>query len=188
MAAGKEIKRLRGKSVSAAQTANLIGVGVDRLRKWEERDVDPSDSGDIQKVEQFFGRKLSELPDLKSFDIVHGIRETERSLAEGKTDNATLLQVLSNLSASHLQISQSNNKLAENEKMIIARIPIANAPTGIQATEPAILSGLLEALAQVASGTRWHSKEEAIRELGRILGLQEDGNAKMSGILSGERK
>lgn len=76
MAAGREIKRLRGK-VSAADAARLIGVGVDRLRKWEERDADPSDSGDIKRVEAYFGCSLTELKDLKSFDFVEVSRDTE---------------------------------------------------------------------------------------------------------------
>lgn len=70
MATGLEIKRLRGKKISASEAANLIGVGVDRLRKWEERNVDPSDTGDIQKVEQYFGCKLNQLSSIKIFDFV----------------------------------------------------------------------------------------------------------------------
>lgn len=70
MAVGKEIKRLRGKKTSAADAANLIGVSVDRLRKWEERDSDPSDTGDIKKVEDYFGVSLNEIKSIKSFDFV----------------------------------------------------------------------------------------------------------------------
>jgi transcriptional regulator with XRE-family HTH domain len=76
MATGKEIKRLRGKKVTAAKAAALIGVGVDKLRKWEERDTDPSDSGDIQRVEDYFGQKLSQLNQIKSFDFVETPRGT----------------------------------------------------------------------------------------------------------------
>lgn len=78
MAAGKEIKRLRGKNISAADAATFIGVGVDRLRKWEERDVDPSDTGDIAKVETYFGIPLWALKDLKTFDFVenpHAVKD-----------------------------------------------------------------------------------------------------------------
>src|SRR5688572_25603176 len=69
MATGKEIKRLRGK-ISAARVAELIGVDADRLRKWEERDTDPKDTGDVEKVEAYFGVTLSELADLTNFDFV----------------------------------------------------------------------------------------------------------------------
>jgi transcriptional regulator with XRE-family HTH domain len=70
MATGKEIKRLRGGETSAAKVASLIGVGVDRLRKWEERDVDPSDTADIEKVEAYFGCALSQLKNIKDFEFV----------------------------------------------------------------------------------------------------------------------
>lgn len=84
MAAGKEIKRLRGKDVTASKAAKFIGVGVDRLRKWEERDSNPNDTGDIAKVEAYFGVKLDGLPMLKSFDFVekraaNGLHEGHKS-------------------------------------------------------------------------------------------------------------
>lgn len=68
MAAGKEIKRLRG-NVSAAKAANLIGVDPERLRKWEERNVDPKDVGDISAVEAYFGCTLKELEQLDNFQF-----------------------------------------------------------------------------------------------------------------------
>lgn len=70
MPTGKELKRLRGKLITAAEVAALIGVGVDRYRKWEERDTDPNDTGDIEKVEKYFGVPLQGLKDLKFFDFV----------------------------------------------------------------------------------------------------------------------
>lgn len=78
MAAGKEIKRLRGKEVTAAKAARLIGVGVDRLRKWEERDSNPNDTGDIAKVEAYFGVKLEQIAEIKAFDFVEFPRENEQ--------------------------------------------------------------------------------------------------------------
>lgn len=68
MAAGKEIKRLRG-NVSAAKAASLMGVDPDRLRKWEERNVDPKDVGDINAVENYFGCTLKELESLDKFQF-----------------------------------------------------------------------------------------------------------------------
>lgn len=69
MAAGKEIKRLRG-SISVQKVASLIGVDVERLRKWEQRDADPKDSGDVAAVEAYFGRPISELSRLDNFQFV----------------------------------------------------------------------------------------------------------------------
>lgn len=47
MAAGKEIERLRkshANRLSVAKAASFIGVDSERLRKWESRDADPSDT------------------------------------------------------------------------------------------------------------------------------------------------
>lgn len=63
--------------MSASRAAGLIGVGVDRLRKWEERDSDPSDTGDIAKVEKYFGVPVSELKELKSFDFVESPQKND---------------------------------------------------------------------------------------------------------------
>lgn len=70
MAVGKEIKRLREsqpKRISAEFVATAIGVDVERLRKWEQRDADPKDSGDQKKVEDYFNCKMEELGKLDSF-------------------------------------------------------------------------------------------------------------------------
>jgi transcriptional regulator with XRE-family HTH domain len=69
MATGKEIKRLRG-SLSAAAAAEMIGVDVERLRKWEQRDADPKDSADIIAVENYFGVSLDKLSKLDNFQFV----------------------------------------------------------------------------------------------------------------------
>jgi hypothetical protein len=72
MAFGREIKRLRGK-ISAVEASKLIGVSVDKLRKWEERDTDPSDEMDRIKIESFFGvSSLGELKKLNEFDFYSG--------------------------------------------------------------------------------------------------------------------
>lgn len=112
MAAGKEIKRLRG-NMSAQEAATLIGVDVDRLRKWEQRDVDPKDSGDILRVENFFGLPISDLPKLDNFqwtsksgsktnvDTVHSLSESNRILAEANKI----------LAEAHDRIARGNEKL-----------------------------------------------------------------------------
>lgn len=97
MATGKEIKRLRG-SISALKAAELIGVDVERLRKWEARDADPKDSGDILKVEEYFGLPLSDLSKLDNFQwkvkLPHpngdGVRDKDKIIALLEKQNALL--------------------------------------------------------------------------------------------------
>lgn len=70
MAFGKEIKRLRNAVKVSAQTlADAIGIDAEKLRKWEQRDSDPSHE-DRVLIEKFFRTnldnliKLDRLPDL----------------------------------------------------------------------------------------------------------------------------
>jgi len=72
MAAGKEIKRLREsgiKKISAETLAGYMNVDAAKLRKWEQRDADPKDSGDKKNVETYFGCTLIGLEKLDKFQF-----------------------------------------------------------------------------------------------------------------------
>lgn len=72
MAAGKELKRIREfqkPKVSAKKAAMLIGVDLDRYTKWEQRDVNPKDSGDIKRVELYFNCNIDDLDKIKDFQF-----------------------------------------------------------------------------------------------------------------------
>lgn len=77
MAFGKEIKRLREASnISAAKLASYIGVPVDRLYKWEQKDLTPKDD-DQEKIEQAFNMEMNKivsmekLPKFQNFPIIN---------------------------------------------------------------------------------------------------------------------
>jgi transcriptional regulator with XRE-family HTH domain len=84
MAAGKEIKRLRigDGNRSAQEVADLIGVKAERLRKWESRDVDPKDTGDIKALEKYFKVQITKLKDLESFQFYKPIDITSENLSD----------------------------------------------------------------------------------------------------------
>lgn len=100
MATGAEIRRLRG-SISTAKVAEMIGVRVDRLRKWEERDTDPKDTGDVEKVERYFNVSLAELKGLKSFDFVSTIKNPDQN---DQDLNREIIDGLKN----HIEVLQQN--------------------------------------------------------------------------------
>lgn len=176
MAAGKEIKRLRGKDVTASKAAKLIGVGVDRLRKWEERDSDPSDTGDIAKVEAYFGVKLDQLETLKSFDFV----EIKGPPANNIGQDASL-QAIKNLTETGKIHAENYRVMVSNEARLISLLEKSTVDSAKDngVASPKVMSGILVAMAKIASGTRWHSEEEAIRELGRLLSPQVDESKKI---------
>jgi len=65
MAFGKEIKRLRdGINLSAQKLADLIGIDAERLRKWEQKDLNPREE-DVARIEQYFGLPLEEIMQLE---------------------------------------------------------------------------------------------------------------------------
>lgn len=174
MAVGKEIKRLRGKDVTASKAAKFIGVGVDRLRKWEERDSDPSDTGDIAKVEDYFGVKLDKLHTLKSFDFVEISRE-----GSNKNGADASLQAIKNLTETGKIHAENYKVMVSNEARLISLLETTVGSVkdnGI--ASPAIMSGILVAMAKIGSGKKWHSEDEALRELGKLLSPQVDGSKK----------
>jgi len=180
MATGKEIKRLRGKEITAAKAAKFIGVGVDRLRKWEERDSDPSDTGDIAKVEAYFGCKLGQLKEIKSFDFVESKPRVAPIIGQDVS-----LEAIKNLTESGKELALAQKIMVNNESRLISLLEkksIADDQKDNDVASPQVMSGFLVALAKIGSGTRWHSEQEAMMELGRLLSPQVDGNKKEKNI------
>jgi transcriptional regulator with XRE-family HTH domain len=85
MAFGKEIKRLREKaSWSAQKAADQLGVKVERLRKWEQRDLDPRDE-DATLIEKYFNLPIAEIKkvdDIRKFHKVPNSENRKESTAE----------------------------------------------------------------------------------------------------------
>lgn len=69
MGFGKEIKRLREqvkpKKISAQKLADILGVSADKLRQWEQRDADPVDYADIEKIEKKLGISIQDISSLQ---------------------------------------------------------------------------------------------------------------------------
>jgi transcriptional regulator with XRE-family HTH domain len=65
MAFGKKIRELRDEaSITAEQLADYIGIKVERLRKWEQKDTTPKK--DMEQIELFFNLTLGEVMQLSS--------------------------------------------------------------------------------------------------------------------------
>lgn len=129
MAAGKEIKRLRG-NVSAAKAANLMGVDPERLRKWEERNVDPKDVGDINAVESFFGCTLKDLETLDNFQFSpkekvpvkapqdEDLKKAILNLSQDKLESTAVIRQLTGLL--ELQAKMYLSQLSKNTQAMIS--------------------------------------------------------------------
>lgn len=187
MAAGKEIKRLRGKNITASQAASLIGVGVDRLRKWEERDTDPSDTGDIAKVERYFGVTLSDLKTLKSFDFVETPRGTDL------LDNKDLtMQAILNLTESNRILAESNRSLARSNEELTIKVT-GGSVSRTYSTVLSTLQGLREYTIELGALVNNTSPNEAEAALGikvveALKNLEKSLNPEKKDIRVGESK
>lgn len=97
MAFGKEIKRLREDvPISAQKLADRIGIDADRLRKWEQKDLDPRHD-DVILIEAFFGMEIKEVMSLTSIKKFLGTNENigqPKNKVKFKTDDKTLLMEL----------------------------------------------------------------------------------------------
>jgi transcriptional regulator with XRE-family HTH domain len=97
MALGKEIKRLREDvPISAQKLADRIGIDADRLRKWEQKDLDPRHD-DVMLIEDFFGMDIKRVMSLSSIKKFLGTNENNRQPKDKvkfKTDDKTLLMEL----------------------------------------------------------------------------------------------
>lgn len=88
-----------------------------------------------------------------------------------KLDPAKLLTILENLSIGHREACEGVNKMADNERMILLKIPMTDAAEGILLADPSILVPLAEILAEISTGKlKFHTTEEAAKELGMRLG------------------
>lgn len=144
MPAGEQIKRLRGR-ISAQEAANLIGVDVERLRKWESRNANPKDSNDIKAVESYFGVTLNELYKLENFQFIpratngavkreeadipmnaiHALAESTNKLSDSNLINAKNIERLISL----LEIGFGlGSKLEDNQKYFEAREGVNPSP------------------------------------------------------------
>lgn len=81
-------------------------------------------------------------------------------------DNSTLLRILDNLSAAHREISESNNKLADNEKMILMKMPTAGSQIDMPSDELATIQGIRGLLIEFYADVKKTTLQEAESVLG----------------------
>lgn len=89
------------------------------------------------------------------------------------------------LASAHEIMASAQQTMASNEARLISLLENKSTAGGQKdngVASPKVMSGLLVALAKVASGTRFHSEDEALRELGRLLSPQVDENKIVGGI------
>lgn len=93
------------------------------------------------------------------------------------------LQAIKNLTETGKIHAENYKVMVSNEAKLI-NLLAATVDSGKDngVASPKVMSGILVAMAKIASGTRWHSEDEALRELGRLLSPQVDESKKSKDI------
>lgn len=114
MAFGKDLIRLRKASnLSVREFAENTNITADRIRKWEQRDLNPR-SEDTKKIEAYYGMPISKLSSLDKFPkvpivprggiikktITKHLTDTERRLLKLECAIDVVLKTVEGLAAS----------------------------------------------------------------------------------------
>lgn len=126
MAFGKEIKRLRDSSnISAQAFADAIGISAERLRKWEQRDLNPRHE-DTELIEGYFGMTLQEISRLKRLpSMVQKVpHETNHNLISDSETPGSYLerrrrQMFEAKKEVWFPVYQGNTRLREDGELIV---------------------------------------------------------------------
>lgn len=110
MAAGAELKRIRlANSKSANSFAKLLGVDVERYRKWEQKDANPRED-DAEIVKCYFKIKtLEELAEIDELPKSSG-KYDEPSIGESKNKTPDFTQDLINSLKKNIEILEQTNR------------------------------------------------------------------------------
>lgn len=104
-------------------------------------------------------------------NVSHEITENNTPEAPDPLDPSRLLKILENISTGHKEACEALNKMADNEKMTLLKIPTTDVPEGIVLADPSILLPLAKVLSDISMGRlKFHTTEEALKELGIVLG------------------
>lgn len=167
------LRELKKRNVSVAKFAKEAKIPKGRIYKWNKEGNNPKYE-DVSKINKWLGKTTME----KS---IHGDERDATSLVndpDKKYGNDTSpLQAVIHIAASNKVLAEANLKLADahkilaknNQDLITMIKPTVNDGQQIPEVVAARFSGLLELLAQVGSGKKWKSVEEARAALSKLI-------------------
>jgi|ERR1700749_1362669 len=191
MGVGTQIKRIRDlNDLSAVKMASLIGVDVERLRKWESKNLNPRRE-DSDKIEEFFKVPISELSKIDK--IVYSSKNVPREAAKRRSidmvdhsppekylyelieSNRILADATKTAAESDKIKAEANKKLIESNaalagllKHSMETVTVKNAEEN-PLTEPETIRNILLLMARIGSGQRWDSEEAALKEINNTV-------------------
>lgn len=143
--------------MSVPEFSVATGIPKDRIYKWKQQGTSPK-AEDEKTIQAWInGETVENSPQSAA---VAGIK------AES-LDPAGLLEVLKNVSMGHKEVCASIPILADNERMILLKMPTEGVREDKNLADPEILVRVVQVLAEISSGQlKYRSFDEAMRELG----------------------
>jgi transposase-like protein len=157
-----EIKKRR---LNISEIARETGIPAQRFHKWVQGSGQPK-TLDAEKLKAWAFKNLEEVPS--------SVREDSLAYSLAKSPST---DVILSLSKSNITLAEANKTLADahkilarnNEDLIKMLRPTENDVEDIPPAVAASFSGFLELLAQVGSGKRWKTPEEARAAVNKLV-------------------
>lgn len=158
---GEKLRDFRqGKNMSQTQMADYIEVGFRTYQEIEK-------SGVVKKSDVL--SRIKEKTGIEAQKIAQPGKINKKVVTENKheaNEKDLPAKAIYNLTESSKDLSEANRILADNESRLIS---LLETTVGSQKGNPAVaaasVSDLLEWIAEVGSGKKWGSKQEALAEL-----------------------
>lgn len=172
-------EKMDARKVKIPALSVQTGIPKDRIYAWYRDNSSPK-ADDQEKLEKWINGEISIIEPVENANRGTFVGPSEQAIVDIASSNKTLAEANKTLADAHKIIARNNEDLIKMVK------PKTEPEEGIQLSEPAILKGLLVALAEIGSGKKWSSKKEALQELGRIVNLPDSEKSKSEGIHADE--
>jgi hypothetical protein len=149
-------KELKNRKVSVPKFSLATGIPTARIYKWKQEGTSPK--ADDEKAIHAW---------LNGENIEKG-----QEMAPVPIPGNLSLQAIKDLTETGKLREENYRVMINNESRLIslleAKLTVYDPKdTGVASAQ--VMRGILVGMAKIASGTRWHSEQEAIRELGRLI-------------------
>lgn len=148
-------------SISVPEMAEETGIPKDRVYKWKQQGTTPKADDERKVIEWMKLKKMDKNPSNSSKTST--VLETDDDLKTLINSNATLAQALLGCREDQKELIQMLKAEREYSR------PIERVPQQKELMHQMQVSRILRVLAEVGTGKRWNSVEEAYAELNIIL-------------------
>lgn len=165
---------LKERKVSVPKFSKATGIPTARIYKWKQEGTNPKAEDEKMIYSWLNGENV----------------EKDRISIPAKNEDLSI-RAIHNLTETGKIHAENYSVMVNNESRLIKLLEQKSTADGQKdngVASPKVMSGILVAMAKIASGTRWHSEDEALRELGRLLSPQVDESKIVGGIQIDEGK